>query len=158
MSTAGQQHGLAHRKNPEHRVSAGRQAGGCRARCTAEDGASGIDRHADHERGLVVTHGLVQNGLQRVAPQGLVSRELVHLAVPDELIEDPLGALLALVTTGSRQTPRPDREVLARCQSVIQGRLSKAGLVASEVAQACAISPRTLHRTFRPVAEPLAVC
>lgn len=84
----------------------------------------------------------------RGAKEALVPRDLVGLAVPDELIEDQLGALLALAS-GSRPEVQPaDCELFDRCLSVIRSRMSRPGLVASEVARACSTSLRTVHRTF----------
>lgn len=84
----------------------------------------------------------------RGAKEALVPRDLVELALPDELIEDQLGALLALATGSQIAMPDIDTALFDRCVSVIQARLSRPGLVASEVAGACDVSLRTLHRTF----------
>ena len=84
----------------------------------------------------------------RGAKEALVPRDLAGLALPDELIEDQLGSLLALVTGPQVDVRQPDRAQFDVCVSVIRSRLDTPGLVASEVAHACSISLRTLHRTF----------
>lgn len=92
----------------------------------------------------------------RGAKEALMPRDLVDQAVPDELIEDQLGALLALATGSRITTPNVDRTLYDRCTAVIDARLSKPGLVASEVAGACDISLRTLHRLFAMNARTFA--
>ncbi len=85
----------------------------------------------------------------RGAKEALVPRELVGLGVPDELIEDQLGALLALASGSPRiDVQQVDHELYGRCLCVMRSRMSRPGLVASEIAQACAVSLRTLHRAF----------
>ena len=88
--------------------------------------------------------GLALRGVK----EALVPRDLVELGVPDELIEDQLGALLALASGLRPVAPQADCELYARCLSVIRSRMSRPGLVASEVAQACSVSLRTVHRAF----------
>lgn len=84
----------------------------------------------------------------RGAKEALVPGDLVGLGVPDELIEDQLGALLALASGSRPEVQQADCELYDRCLTVIRSRLAKPGLVASEVAQACSVSLRTIHRTF----------
>jgi AraC family transcriptional regulator, positive regulator of tynA and feaB len=96
--------------------------------------------------------GLALRGVK----EALAPKNLVSLALPDELIEDQLGALLALATGSQIDPPQFDREVLECCISVIRSRMSKPGLVASEVAHLCAISLRTLHRTFAAAGQTFA--
>jgi AraC-like DNA-binding protein len=86
------------------------------------------------------------------AKEALAPRNLVGLTLPDELIEDQLGALLALASEdpdapGTRRG-RSDRRLLDRLLSAMHGRLSRPGLVACEVARACEVSVRSLHRCF----------
>jgi AraC family transcriptional regulator, positive regulator of tynA and feaB len=84
----------------------------------------------------------------RGAKEALVPRELVGLGVPDELIEDQLGALLGLASGLGAAVQQADCDLYERCLSVIRSRMTRPGLVASEVAQACSVSLRTVHRTF----------
>ncbi len=84
----------------------------------------------------------------RGAKEALAPRDLAELAVPDELIEDQLGVLLSLVVGSQLDRGPPDRSLVDACVSVIRSRLDQPGLVASQVAHACSISLRTLHRTF----------
>jgi AraC-like DNA-binding protein len=84
----------------------------------------------------------------RGAKEALVPREIVGLDAPDELIEDQLGALLALATGSRIEVQRVDHELYDHCLDAIRSRMSTPGLVASAVAQACSVSLRTLHRTF----------
>ena len=84
----------------------------------------------------------------RGVKEALVPRDLVGLGVPDELIEDQLGALLALASGVQPEVQQVDCELYDRCLCVMRSRLSRPGLVASEVAQACSVSLRTIHRTF----------
>lgn len=84
----------------------------------------------------------------RGAKEALVPRQLVGLALPDELVEDQLGALLALASGSQFEIPQVDQELYDRCLFVTRSSMSKPGLVASEVALACGISLRTLHRIF----------
>lgn len=88
--------------------------------------------------------GLALRGVK----EALVPRELVGLGVPDELIEDQLGALLALASGSRIDVHQVDQELYPRCVRVIRSRMAKPGLVASEIAQACSVSLRTLHRVF----------
>jgi len=84
----------------------------------------------------------------RGAKEALVPRDLVNLAWPDELIEDQLGALLALASGSQPEMPQVSHELYDRCVHAIRGRLSRPGLVASEIARECSLSLRTLHRVF----------
>ena len=84
----------------------------------------------------------------RGAKEALVPRGIVGLDAPDELIEDQLGALLALATGSRIEVQRVDHALYDHCLYVIRSRMSRPGLVASAVAQACSVSLRTLHRTF----------
>jgi AraC-like DNA-binding protein len=88
--------------------------------------------------------GLALRGVK----EALVPRELVALSLPDELIEDQLGVLLALASPSSFALPRADQALYERCLSAVRCRMCKPGLVASEIARECAVSLRTLHRTF----------
>ena len=84
----------------------------------------------------------------RGAKEAMAPGALAALAVPDELIEDQLGALLALAS-GTRLDPAlQDRPLYERCVAEVRSRLSKPGLVASEIAATCNVSLRTLHRVF----------
>ncbi|HWH84957.1 MAG TPA: helix-turn-helix domain-containing protein [Burkholderiaceae bacterium] len=84
----------------------------------------------------------------RGAKEALAPSELVALPVPDELLEDQLGALLALASGAQIDVAHTDHELYDRCVAHIRQWLSRPGLVASEVAAACGVSLRTMHRTF----------
>lgn len=84
----------------------------------------------------------------RGAKEALVPRDLVTLAFPDELVEDQLGALLALVCGSHVEVEAPDHRLVERCVTILRAQLSKPGLVASDVAKACGVSLRSLHRAF----------
>ncbi len=84
----------------------------------------------------------------RGAKEALAPRHLVDLALPDELVQDQLGALLALASA-AEAIPKPADPMLRdRLLQAMRERLSRPGLAASEVALACGVSVRTLHRRF----------
>jgi AraC family transcriptional activator of tynA and feaB len=73
--------------------------------------------------------------------------ELARTPLPDDLLEDQLGTVLALAS--GTHVPRPvDHALLDRCMQATRDLLVQPGLTAEDVAMACAISVRTLHRTF----------
>jgi len=84
----------------------------------------------------------------RGAKEALRPSNLVSFQFPDELIEDQLGALLALAAGIEFPSLREKDAMFSSCVEVIRSRLTIPGLVASEVARECAISLRTLHRIF----------
>jgi AraC family transcriptional activator of tynA and feaB len=83
----------------------------------------------------------------RGAKEAMAPSELIDVALPDELLEDQLGALLALAS-GSHGIALPDRKLFDRCVLAIRAHLIQPGLVAADIAASCATSVRTLHRVF----------
>jgi AraC family transcriptional regulator, positive regulator of tynA and feaB len=84
----------------------------------------------------------------RGAKEALTPSHLVELALPDELVQDQLGALLALACATDATPKATDPVLRDRLLQAMRERLSKPGLAASEVALACGVSVRTLHRRF----------
>lgn len=84
----------------------------------------------------------------RGAKEALVPRALAHLPLPDQLVEDQLGALLALASGSERLDARVQRGPFERGVDAIRARLSEPGLVASDIALDCGVSLRSLHRAF----------
>jgi AraC-like DNA-binding protein len=75
---------------------------------------------------------------------------LADAPVPQHLLTDHIGALLALYTTAlSGRSPAaspPQRQLRDRIQEVVIQRCTESSLTAIEVAATLGISPRTLHR------------
>lgn len=91
--------------------------------------------------------GLALRGVK----EALAPREVLGLPLPDELIEDQLGVLLSLASAppgAADATLRPDPALHERCLSALRDRMAVPGLVAADVARACGVSLRTLHRAF----------
>ncbi len=74
--------------------------------------------------------------------------------LPTALLQDHLGLLMNLAfapSAGRRYgaaTPKAQRDAYVRCVSLMRERLSDRELVAQNVALACAVSLRSLHRAF----------
>lgn len=92
--------------------------------------------------------GLALRGVK----EALVPSEIPRLPLPDELIEDQLGVLLSLASAPpgamDARLLRPDPALHERCLQALRERMAVPGLVAADVAQACGVSLRTLHRAF----------
>ncbi len=88
--------------------------------------------------------GLALRGVK----EALIPGALAGLALPDELVEDQLGALLALASGSHIPAPPADPDLYSRCLAALRDRMAEPGLVAAEVARACRVSLRTLHRAF----------
>lgn len=84
----------------------------------------------------------------RGAKEALVPGLLAGLALPDELVEDQLGALLALACGSAAFSAGVGGGLFERGVDAIRARLSAPGLVASDIARECGVSLRSLHRAF----------
>lgn len=84
----------------------------------------------------------------RGAKEALVPGALARLALPDELVEDQLGALLALACASEKACARTGGDLFERGVDAIRARSSAPGLVASDIAEECGVSLRSLHRAF----------
>ena len=84
----------------------------------------------------------------RGAKEALVPGALARLALPDELVEDQLGALLALACASEKTCARAGGDLFERGVDAIRARSSAPGLVASDIAEECGVSLRSLHRAF----------
>ncbi|HSX95373.1 MAG TPA: helix-turn-helix domain-containing protein [Hydrogenophaga sp.] len=68
--------------------------------------------------------------------------------VPEHLLSDQLGAMLAAALEPAVAPTRSGRDLAARAETLMRDRLDSAGLQAAELAQALGVSLRTLHRAF----------
>lgn len=80
--------------------------------------------------------------------EALIPERLVALSVPDTLLEDQLGVLLSLASEQNELAVSAKNDLLRQCLSSMRERLADPELVALTVAQANAISVRSLHRVF----------
>ena len=87
--------------------------------------------------------GLALRGVKEV----FAPFELARTSLPDELLEDQLGTVLALASGAYAPRP-PDHDLLDRCLQATRDLLVRPGLTAADIAIPCGISVRTLHRTF----------
>ncbi|CAG4886590.1 helix-turn-helix transcriptional regulator [Paraburkholderia gardini] len=80
----------------------------------------------------------------------LTPESMIRPPLPQQLIADHLGALLALaaneIANGGHSPARADKSLADRIEECIRQRCGELTLTASEVARALDISPRTLHR------------
>jgi AraC family transcriptional regulator, positive regulator of tynA and feaB len=95
--------------------------------------------------------GLALRGVK----EGFAPFELARTSQPDELLEDQLGTVLALAS-GAHAPESPDHDLLDRCLQATRDLLVRPGLTATEIAIACGISVRTLHRTFAAAGRTFA--
>jgi AraC family transcriptional regulator, positive regulator of tynA and feaB len=84
----------------------------------------------------------------RGTKEALVPGVLAGLPLPDELVEDQLGALLALACGSERLPGGVSGDLFERAVEAIRAGLSVPGLVASDIAVECGVSLRSLHRAF----------
>ncbi len=68
--------------------------------------------------------------------------------VPEHLLADQLGAMLAATLEPAAAPTRAGRDLVARAEALMRERLDTAGLQAGDLAQALGVSVRTLHRAF----------
>jgi AraC family transcriptional regulator, positive regulator of tynA and feaB len=83
--------------------------------------------------------------------EALIPERLVALGVPDILLEDQLGVLLSLASEQNEQNGpavSAKNDLLRQCLRNMRERLADPELVALTVAEANAISVRSLHRVF----------
>ena len=88
--------------------------------------------------------GLALRGLK----EALEPRAIPQIASQAALVEDQLGLLIALSSESLAPLAPAGHVLYQRCIDAIRSRFQEHGLSASEVAAACGISLRTLHRAF----------
>ena len=88
--------------------------------------------------------GLALRGLKEALEPGAIPR----IASQASLVEDQLGLLIALCSDSILPLRSAAHELHRRCVDAIRSRLHDPVLSASQIADACGISLRTMHRAF----------
>jgi AraC family transcriptional regulator, positive regulator of tynA and feaB len=88
--------------------------------------------------------------------EALVPQNLVALSLPETLLEDQLGVLLSLASEPVDRLAEISNEPLQQCLEVMHERLADPELMAIDIAKACSMSVRSLHRRFAAADKTLA--
>jgi AraC family transcriptional regulator, positive regulator of tynA and feaB len=115
-----------------------------------------VERWLPHPGDLLGQPLQCQNGWGKALrgfKEALVPQSLLALSVPDTMIEEQLGVLLSLAAeplkarTGKAGTGA-GYDLVQCCIQAMREHLSDPGLVAGQIAEACGLSVRSLHRVF----------